>query len=110
MDNQIQASGFRRNSKLSPGWPRSQRIVDWLIVHVYFTLTAFLIRVIRSIGRVKLSRDNFKDQPDLGDITMVLRPAEGPFWAPADRRLARLLKTLKRGYGFECRAIFPRKG
>lgn len=33
---------------------------------------------------------------------LVMRPVPGNWLAPAERRLARVLKSMLRGYGFEC--------
>ena len=46
--------------------------------------------------KIRLTPEALK--PD--DVILVLRPVDDPHAPPADRRLARLLKALLRGYGF----------
>ena len=48
-------------------------------------------------------------QPDNPRVVIMLHltPAPGNWQAPADRRLARLLKAMKRGYGWRCVACRP---
>ena len=43
-------------------------------------------------------------QPKQFTLTVRTVPA-GAFWAPPERRLARLLKALLRGYGFRCVSV-----
>ncbi len=47
------------------------------------------------------TQPNANTRDDRGTYVLVLRPLSG-FGAPAIRRLARILKALKRGYGFQC--------